>query len=288
MGLFEPYVFPGIVAAILSFFGTVILHATLPPDTSLYLHGPSWFYPSPLGRALGAIGGYAGLASLTILCAASIPFIAYKLARDNGRDGRVAAWSVFLFPASWYIFAVSIDTIAATFLVVSLIVPKRTGLVFLAVASLLHLALIPAALAIAGIRHLRGVAAVFAVSLCGAVAIVYMVATPYGLLVSRHVNFLTFLWAGAATFFVGIIPAILLKRRAPLDSLFLTGIVVTAIGGMESAVQQHFQPRYCLPGALILAAAIAPELSSVYAYAKNGARFAISPPLAGTYTQERG
>jgi hypothetical protein len=220
-----------------------------------------------------------------------IPYTVYRIAKQNGRNPNVAAWSVIAFPACWYLFAVSIDAIAAFFLVASLTVGKRTGLAFLLVASMLHLALIPSALAIAGIKHLRGVSAAFAVALCGAISVAYMVSTPYGLLVSRHVDIVRFGWTGLATLFVGMLPALIAlpsKRIVPIDSLFITGMIVTMVGGLESAIQQHFQPRYCLPGAILLAAGIAPKLADVYAYTKSGARFAISPPLAGTYTQERG
>lgn len=283
MSAFQAYVYPSASVGILSFFGTVIFHATLPPDTSLYLHGSSWFYPSPLGRALGAGIGYTGMALLTSICAAAIPLIVYRIAKENGRDGRVAAWSVVLFPACWYLFAVSIDAIAAFFLVASLAVGKRLGIAFLLVAALLHLALLPSALAIAAVKHLRGVAAFFAVALCAAIGFAYMVATPYGVLVSRHVDIMRFGWTGCATFAVGILPvaiALLSKRIVTMDSLFVTGIIVTVVGGMESAIQQHFQPRYCLPGAILLAAGIAPKISEIYAYSKNGARFSISPPMA--------
>lgn len=290
MSAFQAYAYPSAVVGILSLFGTIILHATLPPDTSLYLHGSSWVYPSPLGRPLGAAIGYTGLALLTATCAAAIPFLVYRIARDNGRDGKVAAWSVLLFPACWYLFAVSIDAIAAFFLVASLAVGRRTGLAFLLVAALLHLALIPSALAIAAVKHLRGVAAAFAVALCGAIAFAYMVATPYGVLVSRHVDIVRFGWTGLATFGIGVIPAIFAlasKRNVSMDSLFLTGFLVTAVGGLESAIQQHFQPRYCLPGAILLAAGIAPKLAEIYAYTKNGARFTIAPPMAeGSYMRE--
>ena len=293
----KPYVLPSILSGVLALAGGVVFRATLPPDTSLYLHGASWFYPSPLGRALGAAFGYTGLAFLTALAATFLPYIVSKIARQGGRDERIAAWGIICAPACWYLFAVSIDGIAATVLILA-ILSTRKGMsaVLLLSASLLHLALIPSALAIAGVKHLRGIGAAFAVSLCGALSFTYMVYTPYGLLVSRHVNFLTFLWTGTATFAVGMAPtlvALLSKRVVPIDSLFATGIFLSAIGGAEAAIQQHFQPRYCLPGALVLAAAIAPERLSVYVY-ENGARIArvalpISSPLAGmTTSSERG
>lgn len=293
----EPYVAPSVLAGTFALLGGVVFHATLPPDTSLYLHGASWFYPSPLGRAVGAAFGYKGLAFLTALAASFLPYIVSRIARHGGRDERVAAWGVICAPACWYLFAVSIDAIAATALVLA-ILSTRKGMsaVLLISASLLHLALIPSALAIAGVKHLRGVGAAFAVALCGALAFAYMVYTPYGLLVSRHVNLGTFLWTGAATFGVGIAPtiaALLSKRVVQIDSLFATGFFLSVIGGAEAAIQQHFQPRYCLPGALVLAAAIAPEKLSVYVY-ENGARIArvalpISSPLAGmTTSTERG
>jgi len=292
-GILPPYAPASIVLGSLSLAGTVVLHLTLPPDTGLYLHGGSWIYPSPLGRALGAAGGYAGLAFLTALCATLLPWVVYNLADSRGRDPLKAAWGIVKFPAAWYLFAVSIDAVAAFFLVLAMTTKSRKiALLSLAFAPMFHMALLPSALAIAAIKYLRGVAAFLAVALCGALAFSYMVATPYGVLVSRHVNFLTLIWTGAATFIVGILPVIarkLSRQTFPMDGLFLTSMVVCTIGGMEAAIQQHFQPRYCLAGAILLAAAIAPDLRSFYVY-EGGARFTkdSSPFRAGMTANPKG
>jgi hypothetical protein len=268
-----------------SLVGTVALRLTLPPDTSLYLHGGSWFYPSPLGRALGYIGGYAGLAFVTVLAAFYLPRIVARIAEDYGRDPSSAAWGIIKYPAVWYLAAVSIDGIAALFLVSSLAMrSKKTALPCLAIACMLHLALLPSVLAIAGIKYLRGVSAMFAVAACGALAFAYMVATPYGLLVSNHVNLLTFAWTGTATFAVGVLPSLIHRAKFALDSLTMTALAVCAIGGLESALQQHFQPRYCLAGALLMAAAFAKPVKVSQALSYSPARTGIP----ATLSHERG
>ena len=286
----EPTYAPAIVLGFLSLIGVAALHATLPPDTSLYLHSTSWFYPSPLGRLVGALGGYAGLAFITALSATFLHIFVAKLAERYRRDPVSAAWRILLFPAAWYLFACSVDAGAAFCLVAALAIDsRRISLSLLAVAALFHLALLPSALAVAGIRYLRGIAAGFAVVLTACLAFSYMVATPYGLLVSNHLSFAHFLVRGFLTFLVGIAPLAFVLRNTEKDGLLLTGLVVVSIGALEAAMQQHFQPRYCLPGVLILAAAIAPKVSALYVY-EDGARFSrqVSAGVGAVPTVERG
>lgn len=282
---------PAALLGSLSLVGVGALHATIVPDTPLYLHSTSWFYPSPLGRLVGYVGGYPGLAFITALSALFMPFAVGKVAEKYGHDPVRSAWMIFFFPAAWYLFAVSVDAGAAFCLVSALAVEsRRFSLSLLAIASLFHLALIPSALAIAAIKYVRGVAAIFVGFFTAALIFAYMVATPYGLLVSNHVNFQHFLVGGFLTFLVGIAP-LAFARKAEKDGLFLIGLTVSAIGGSEAAMQQHFQPRYCLPGALILAAALAPKVSARYVYGKDGARRESRRTSAGVpaiSTAERG
>lgn len=276
VAVIRPYVPAGAIG-FLSILGVGYFRATLPPDTGLYLHGGSWLYPSPMGRFLGTIGGYQGMAFLTALSATFLPYLIGKLAEQNGRDRVAASWYVLLFPAAWYLFAVSVDAIAALFLVISIVVSDRKlSLLSLTIAALLHLALLPAVVLIAALKHLRGLALFFFFMLAACVSFAYMVATPYGLLVSNHVNFSHFVTRGFLTFFVGIAPFLIAKltrKNLHMDSLIFFGLSIAAIGGLEAAMQQHFQPRYCMVGALILAAGIAPLTRSEYVYDENGARF---------------
>lgn len=258
------------------------LHVYLRPDTMLYIHGESWFYPSPLGRLLGSVGGYSGMVLASGIAAFFLPQVVGRIAEDNGRNPVSAGWKALLFPAAWFMFPASVDPLAALLVLSALAVSRKaSSLVLLALGVLLHLAIMPAALAIALTRFVRGgIATFFAASTCIALGIAYLVATPYGALVSNHVNFSRFLLGGILTFGVGVTPVLWARSNREIDRLFVAGIIVVAFGACEAAIQQHFQIRYCLPGCLILAAACSPLTRALYAYAEDGARHK-TPAIAG-------
>ncbi len=234
--------------------GWEVWRANLSPDFYLYTHGGPRFYPSPLGTLLGSLAGVGGMVILSALAAAAIPvWVSYY---SSGVLPLVAA--TFL-PALWLTAFAGIDWIAVTiFLVAWCNREVRLGKVGLAVACLLHFALVPVLLAMLarrlGIRWGYATWLTFGfLTICSFIALLL---TPYAGILAHLTHPHRVFWyalttavtAGLCWQAVSLLPGVEVHGNRFMSD----GVLAFTAGALEAGVQLHSQVRYCVPGLLLL------------------------------------
>jgi len=236
----------GAIVASRSILGAVI-GARLVPDTALYLgaSGSTWFYPSPLGRALGELG-YAGLAFTQVAAAFAIGAMLVRACGGSLAGAVLASAS----PIGWYFQPVSVDVLAAALVLGGVQAGRR---LYGVGALLLHPA---SALGYFVSRSFTGgFAAVSTIALLAGITFAAVLMTPYAGIVQRAsvdgippavgsllvlvVPIAFVLWNGYR------LAAVEYRRVAVFSAVVATAVI---------AAQGHMQTRYYLP-ALVLAAA---------------------------------
>jgi len=244
----------GVVVASRTVLGVAAWHAQLTPDTGLYVNGGSWWYPSVLGRAIGASTGYAGLAVLSVIAGGVVGWV---LVDAVGRRGVLAA---LLVPAAWYLIPVGVDAAAAACIL--LLVYRGGGLArslsLVAIATGLHVAALPLAVGVIAYkwRHSRWVWS--AIGLALVVAVTYSTATTYGEAYASLGAPGAMLRRAVLTLVYALGPIVLIaaavRGTVPRRGAALAAIALTAAGAAEASLVGTVQVRYALPGAVMYAA----------------------------------
>lgn len=91
-------------------------HASLEPDTGLYTQGGIGLYPSPLGRALGALGPSVFAWANVVACGLVVVLVAVLASRAGGSPALAAVVALVTPLAYWTIFS-GVDCIAACLVV---------------------------------------------------------------------------------------------------------------------------------------------------------------------------
>lgn len=224
------------------------------PDFDLYTQGGLGLYPSPLGRAIGALGPDV-FAFVSIASTAACVFAVAAMSRTPA----LAAWLVVASPAALYLAYAGIDSIGLALLLLGLSAELRSssgarrssgprsgvGARWVAAAALAHLSLVPFAL-VELLRRSTPAARLAALGVAIPAALA-LAMTPYA-----PVLWLWMQWdslpaaaLGAAAGLALSFPALLVVRppRYWLFAMF--------VGVVECALQVHLQARYFLPAALI-------------------------------------
>jgi|GEM_PF-4900358 len=225
------------------------MHARLVPDFGLYVHGGTWFYPSPLGRLLGWSLGADGFAMLAAAASGALVVMVAELARRRGGSPIAAALLMALLPLGWVTVFAGVDSIALAFFVAALLYTGRPRWALVAVAIGLHFQLAPFALLLPAWTLTAAAFACFAavpVLLAGALS-------DYGPLFGRLLDPVAALPAFAIMLLIlGAQVAVLwpwLQARARVAAFVF---VASAEGGLE----HHVQVRYGLVVVAIASASV--------------------------------
>jgi len=221
----------------------------LRPDTALYVNSRSWYYPSPIGRLEGALGGVALIGWVNFAAAIALAIYAARA------YGWRLTWLLALAPASLYLDVASVDTLAALALLAGLRSHRRS-IAYLLLAGLIHPATYAYALP-SSLRSLsrvgRAMLALFAVPVVLAFAL-----SPYVGIVTRPgystLGFAVGIAAVAVPLFVVMVPGRGWRRRIVPDAI--AAVLVAMPAAIEAALQHHVQVRYGLPALIVGVAAI--------------------------------
>lgn len=231
--------FAGAVVAVVALQAYFLDGLVMHPDFELYTQGGLGFYPSPLGRALGALGPSL-FAVLSSVAAGAVVVLSAARADSSSRATAIACSS----PAVLYLLYAGIDPIGLALLLAALVTGRPLLLVL---AALAHLSLAPFALLLlprSTASQKAGLGVVVAVSVGS------LLLTPYAGIVygAFRLDALTAALMGLAAFAVIAAPSVVCNR---LDRLTYLS---AGIGAAECLVQHHLQARYLLPAAFIAVA----------------------------------
>lgn len=213
---------------------------TMEPDFSLYTQGGLGLFPSPLGRALGALGAQPFAAASTVAAGAVVVLCAL-LARRLGGSASLAALLAALIPATLYLGYTGIDPIGLAVLLAAIL--WHSSLLGVT-AALLHLSLAPFALLLLPRSTWP---ARFALVAFSGLLVACLLLTPYSDIVYGLFNpdALTAAALGGLAFLAIAAPALLLVQANRLVWLAAT------FGVAECVAQHHLQARYLLPAAFL-------------------------------------
>lgn len=202
------------------------------PDFALYTQGGVGLFPSPLGRAIGALGpNVLGTAS-AVAGGLSVALVGY-LARSA-----LAAWLFGLLPLTLWLSFASVDGIGLALILAAF---GSSSAVLAGVAAAVHLQLTPFAMAYLVVRGgWKSTAAAMGLL---AIVVPAMLMTAFSGLVYQALDLpgmvrhgLIGCWPAVLT--VGLVVLVSARRGVVLGSTFLAAA--------ECAVQHHANPRYFL------------------------------------------
>ena len=214
----------------------------LRPDTALYVQNAHWWYPSPIGRLIGAAGGVELLGWANFAAAIAVAVLA------AGWYGWRMTWCLVVAPASLYLDVAGVDTLAVLLVLVAL--HRRSRAI-----ALLPLVVHPAAAVYSLPLVLRRASTAVKWAAVGLVVPVVV-----GAALSPYVGIVTRLGFSPLGFVAGIaavaLPVGLLgsvgsgfRRRWRSD--LLLGVFVSLPAALEAAVEHHVQVRYGLPALVV-------------------------------------
>jgi len=247
------------VLAFLAFWRSLLtglfLGWDLKPDTHLYSQGGLGLFPSPLGRLFGVFGP-TELAIVNALAAAGCIYLVAAIARQIGRNAKVAAAVAWILPLTTWTLFNSVDSAGALLALsaVLAVLRGRQGAAALGwtLSAFAHTSVVPAAVLAVSRKPVvlvLGIASVFLLSF-----------SPYGAILHFNVSVSAIVAAKTLILvLLCVLPCLYGLYRSRL--LWAPAIVLLA-GALASAALQagndpsHTNCRYALPFSMLAASAV--------------------------------